>query len=141
MRKQYHFWPGEQGMDAWDVDRLIRLTAGFEVHGVPVDSVKDLDTDYWFAGSLETPTVRKVVEHCRLIGEVDPSFPIILGPDGRVMDGMHRVARALLDGRRTITAVRFDSLPEPDYRNCRPEDLHYDEDSDPRGEDSDERRD
>lgn len=27
---------------------------------------------------------RKVVEHIRLIGEVDVSHPIILGPDGRV---------------------------------------------------------
>ena len=28
MPKQYHFWPGEGGMDAWDVDRLVRLGAG-----------------------------------------------------------------------------------------------------------------
>ena len=27
MRKQYHFWPGTSGLDAWDVDRLIRLAA------------------------------------------------------------------------------------------------------------------
>jgi len=27
MRKQYHFWPGEGGMDAWDVDHLIELVA------------------------------------------------------------------------------------------------------------------
>jgi hypothetical protein len=41
------------------------------------------------------------------------------------MDGMHRVARALLDGRSTIAAVRFEAPLEPDYRNCRPEDLPY----------------
>jgi hypothetical protein len=41
------------------------------------------------------------------------------------MDGMHRIARALLDGRSTIPAVRFETLPEPDYRNCRPDDLPY----------------
>ena len=23
MRKQYHFWAGKDGLDAWDVDRLI----------------------------------------------------------------------------------------------------------------------
>lgn len=125
MRKQYHFWPGEEGLDAWDVDRLIRLARGLPVREVPLDSIKDLDTDYWFAGSSEAPTVRKVVEHLRLVREVDPSHPIILGADGRLMDGMHRVARALLDGRSSIEAVRFEVEVEPDYRNCRPEQLPY----------------
>jgi len=81
VRKQYHFWPGEHGLDAWDVDRLIE--------------------------------------------EVDLSHPIILGFDGRVMDGMHRIAKALLQGRTTISAVQFEIQLEPDYRNCRPEDLPY----------------
>jgi hypothetical protein len=27
MRKQYHFWPGEGVLDAWDVDRLIEVFA------------------------------------------------------------------------------------------------------------------
>jgi hypothetical protein len=41
------------------------------------------------------------------------------------MDGMHRVARAILEGRTTIRAVRFEVEPEPDYRNCQPDDLPY----------------
>jgi hypothetical protein len=41
------------------------------------------------------------------------------------MDGMHRVARALIDGAATIRAVRFTSVIEPDYRDCQPEDLPY----------------
>lgn len=39
----------------------------------------------------------------RLIHDVDLSFPIILGPDGRVMDGMHRIARAVMEGSRLST--------------------------------------
>jgi hypothetical protein len=53
---------------------------------VAVESIREVDTEYWFDGSTEVPTVRKVVEHARLISEVDTSFPIILGHDGRVMD-------------------------------------------------------
>jgi hypothetical protein len=64
------------------------------------------ETVYWFDES-ETPTVRRAVEHFRLIEEVDMTPPIILGPDGRVVDGMHRIARAILEGRTTIRAVRF----------------------------------
>ena len=44
--------------------------------------------------------MRAVVAHARLIAEVDVAHPIVLDVHGRVMDGMHRVARALLDGHR-----------------------------------------
>lgn len=122
MRKQYHFWPGEGGMDAWDVDRLIRLAADLPVEEVTLDDLSEIDSEYWF-DELERPTVRKVIEHFRRVDEVDPSYPVILGPGNRVMDGMHRVARALLESRPTIKARRFRELPEPDYRECRPGEL------------------
>jgi hypothetical protein len=125
VRKQYHFWPAEQGFDAWDVDRLIALSRDLPIERVAVDSISEIDTVYWFDDSAELPTVRKVVEHARLISEVDFSYPIILGHDGRVMDGMHRIARALLEGRTEIDAVRFRSPLEPDYRSCLPHELPY----------------
>lgn len=125
MRKQYHFWPGEHGLDAWDVDRLVALTRDLPVGSVDVATIAEVDTAYWYDVE-QTPTVRRIVEHMRLVEEVDVTYPVILGPDGRVMDGMHRIARALLEGRPTIPAVRLERLPEPDYRDCRPADLPYD---------------
>jgi hypothetical protein len=125
VRKQYHFWPGEDGLDAWDVDRLVELSKSLPVKQVPLESIDEIDSVYWFDDRHERPTVRKVVDHARLIEEVDLSYPIILGSDGRVMDGMHRIAKALLEGRATIDAVQFEVHLEPDYRNCRPEDLPY----------------
>ncbi|TML59404.1 MAG: hypothetical protein E6G17_11285 [Actinobacteria bacterium] len=124
MRKQYHFWRGERGLDAWDVDRLIALAKDLPVEDVELADIDEVDSVYWF-DELDHPTVRKVVEHLRLVEAVDLSYPIILGPDGRVMDGMHRIARALLEGRSTIAARRLRALPEPDYRDCRPGDLPY----------------
>ena len=125
MRKQYHFWPGERGLDAWDVDRLIELSSALPVRDVALDSIDEIDSVYWFGDQVDRPTVRRVVDHLRLIEDVDFSHPIILGVDGRVMDGMHRIAKALLEGRSTISAVRFATHPDPDYRNCRPEELPY----------------
>ena len=125
MRKQYNFWPGETGLDAWDVDRLIELSRGLPVVEVALADLADIDQDYWFGVEPTEPTVRRIVEHLRLVGEVDLAYPIILAADGRVMDGMHRVARALLDGRGHIAAVRFVVQPEPDYRNCVPDELPY----------------
>ena len=125
MRKQYHFWPGERGLHAWDVDRLIELSSALPVRDVALDSIDEIDSVYWFDDQIDRPTVHRVVDHVRLIEEVDLSYPIILGVDGRVMDGMHRIAKALLEGRSTISAVQFEVHPDPDYRNCRPEDLPY----------------
>jgi hypothetical protein len=112
-------------LDAWDVDRLIELSRDLPVIEVPVTSIEEVDSNYWFGDFFGDPTVRKLVEHMQLVQEVDSAFPIILGVDGRVMDGMHRIARALLEGRPTIRAVQFDVHPEPDYENCAPEDLPY----------------
>ena len=125
MRKQYHFRPGIAGLDAWDVDRLIDLSAGLPVIDVPIASIHEIDSAYWYDHGYR-PTVRSVVEHARLIAEVDSSWPILLSHDGLVMDGMHRVARALLDGAVSIRAVQFASAMEPDFRDCRPEELPYD---------------
>jgi hypothetical protein len=123
MRKQYHLWPAATGFDAWDIGRLIRLSRGPPVHAVTVDSVREVDAVYWFDDSTTAPTVRAVVEHARLMLDADVSFPVILGPDGRVMDGMHRIARAMLEGKTEVSVVRFPALPEPDYRDCQPADL------------------
>lgn len=125
MRKQYHFRPGEHGVDAWDVDRLVALSSTLPVRDVDLNSIFEVDTVYWFNDDDELPTVRNVISHMRLVEEVDPSYPVILGADGCVMDGMHRVVRAIMDGQRTIRAVQFESDPEPDYKNVRPRDLPY----------------
>ena len=125
VRKQYHFWPGESGLDAWDVDRLVALTVDLPVEEVPLEDLHEIDSTYWFDES-DRPTVRKVVEHISLIQSVDSSYPIIVGPDNRVMDGMHRVARALLEGQATVRAVRLREIPAPDHRDCRPSALPYD---------------
>jgi hypothetical protein len=81
VRKQYNSRPGERGLDAWDVDSLIRASADLPVTEVAL---------------------------------------------GRVMDGMHRIARAILDGRASVRVVRFVIDPEPDFRDCSPDDLPYD---------------
>ena len=115
MRKQYHLRPSASGLLAWDVDRLIALTADLPQREVPLDTIRELDEPFWFGGGSETATCRAVAEHARLIAEAHLSHPIILGADGRVMDGMHRVAKAYLEGRDTIPAVQLDVDPEPDF--------------------------
>ena len=124
VRKQYTFRPSANGLDAWDVDNLIVASASLPVKEVAIESIADVDTDFWFKFG-PTATVRRIIDHVRLMQEVDLSYPIILGSDGRVMDGMHRIARAILDGLLTVKAVQFADEPDPDYRDCSPEELPY----------------
>lgn len=110
---------------SWNIERLVALTKDFPRVQIPLSSIRELDEPFWF-GFGNPPTCRAVVEHTRLIEAADLSFPIILSSDGRVMDGMHRVAKAALLQRLAIEAVRFTNDPEPDYVGVRPDDLPYD---------------
>jgi hypothetical protein len=123
VRKQYYFRPSDRGPLAWDVDRLVRLSGGLPRKLVPLARIRELD-ETW-SGDGEAATWRAMLEHVKLMDEADLSFPIILAADGGVMDGMHRVARALREGRAEIAAVQFLADPPPDYVGRGPEDLPY----------------
>ena len=43
LRRQYHFRPGPNGLRAWDVHRLIRLSRGLPVQAVPLADIAELD--------------------------------------------------------------------------------------------------
>jgi hypothetical protein len=123
LRKHYYFRPSEDGFDAWDVERLVEVSRDFPVVEVPLSSIDEIDSVYWIGGDGSPPTVRILVKHMQLVKGANLAYPIIIGADGKVMDGMHRVAQALLEDRPTILAVKFDVQPEPDHRNIRPSDL------------------
>ena len=127
MRRQYFFRPSDGGFDAWDVTHLIELSKNLPVTERPLTSIRELDTVYWFGADGSPATVRILVRHMEIVNDVDLSYPVILGSEGEVMDGMHRVARCLLEGRATVPVVQFLEQPEPDYRNVQPEELSYDE--------------
>ena len=110
---------------AWDVDRLINLSKHFPRVHVPLADIREIDAP--FCSDEETPSWRAVVEHMRLIEAADLDFAVILSAEGRVMDGMHRVARVVLLGRTTIDAVRITRDPEPDYVGVSPQELPYEE--------------
>lgn len=127
IRAQYHFRASEQGLLAWDVRRLVRLSRDLPLQAVALSDIAELDRDHWYGHGSATPTVRSVVEHCQLIMAADLAYPIILDSAGRVMDGMHRIGKALMLGHDYIDAVQFTVDPAPDYLGCDPDSLPYDE--------------
>jgi hypothetical protein len=126
MRKQYYFRASSRWLLAWDVDRLVSLTGQFARVEVPLARIRELDAPF-SSEYDDTLTWRSVAEHTSLIQKADLNFPIILSCDGSVMDGMHRLAKAVLLGRTTIEAVQFTDYPAPDYIDVHPSKLPYDE--------------
>ena len=124
LHQQYHFRESTSGLLAWDVLKLIDLSKDFEVIEVPLSEVQELNENYWFRVG-EPPTTVDIAKHAKQIYEADLSYPIILCPEGRVMDGMHRACKAFLESHETIAAVRFAELHEPDYIGKQPHELPY----------------
>lgn len=125
VRPQYHFRESDAGLLAWDVRRLIELSQTLPVVDVPLSSIAELDANRWFTHS--EPTCRSVAEHAQLIESADIRYPIILDSAGRVMDGMHRVCKALALGMSTIPSVRFERDPDPDTIGKGPDELPYED--------------
>ena len=123
MRKQYYFRPSDRGLLSWDVDRLVELSQSLPRKRVPLSAIRELD-EIWVSDD-EPLTWRMIVAHMELIEAADLSFPIILSAAGAVMDGMHRVAKAVREGREEIEAVQFDEDPGPDHVGLGPKELPY----------------
>lgn len=127
IRAQYFFRQSDQGLLAWDIRRLVELSRDFPVEQISPAEIAELDETHWYADEGDSPTCRSMLQHMQLIDEVDLSHPIILDRDGRVMDGMHRVCRAVREGADRIPAVRFVNNPEPNFVGCNPNELPYDD--------------
>ncbi|MEM9427372.1 MAG: hypothetical protein AAGA06_11805 [Pseudomonadota bacterium] len=128
MRQQYHARRVGADLYVWDVHHLARLAKDMIPFNLPLDDLSELDELWWYADTEERPTPRSIAEHIVLMHQVDMSHPIILCADSRLMDGMHRALRALVEKRPLVTAVQFAATPEPDFVNVSLDDLPYPED-------------
>jgi hypothetical protein len=94
------------GRHSWSVSRLHQLAKDFPVMDVPLDHLA-LNYEY---SSLH---LRDMVMHINAILDADMSYPIILGEDGELLDGRHRLMKAMFEDHKTIKAVRVDENPPP----------------------------
>ena len=114
MSREKHTRPlPDGGRGLWWTDRLWALAADLPVVRVKLTEIAEFDLDCWFQ-ERHVPTVRTVAEHARRIFDADLAYPVILTADGGLMDGGHRLAKAWMEGREEIDAVRFPVTPEPD---------------------------
>lgn len=94
------------GRHHWSVPRLFELSKDLKVMDIPLNHL-----NVWY--SYEKLTLRDMVMHMNAVNKADLTKPIILDEDGELMDGRHRIMKAMLTGKTTIKAVRFDENPSP----------------------------
>ncbi len=123
MRKQYHFRQVGEDIYIWDVHSLVALSEKLNVKEILITDIQELNEAYWFPDTH--PTTQQMIEHMQLVNAADLSYPIILCAEGRVMDGMHRIAKAILGHQTHILAVQFEHTPKPDFINVDEGDLDY----------------
>lgn len=94
------------GNHTWSVARLIELSRDLPVMVIPLDH---LNVYYKY----KALSLMDMVMHMKAVNDADLSYPIIMDEDGEIMDGRHRIMKAILTGAETIKAVRFDENPPP----------------------------
>ena len=96
----------------WIVTNLIARAKDLEPFDLPLAAIYS-GTEVW------TPvgSAYGIAHHVRRALDVNTEYPIILCQQGFIMDGWHRVLRALIDGKTTIKAVRF--VETPPYDNLK----------------------
>jgi hypothetical protein len=94
------------GRHSWSVPRLFELSRNLPIMEVPINHLSLYYT-------YEKLTLRDMVMHMNAVNNADLDKPIILDEDGELMDGRHRLMKAMLLGKETIKAVRFDENPSP----------------------------
>lgn len=99
------------GRHHWSVARLFELARELPVMEAPIDCLSVYQT-------YDKLTLRDMVMHMRAVNAADLEKPIILDEDGELMDGRHRLMKAMLLGHETIKVVRFNENPSP----CRVQD-------------------
>ena len=97
--------------------QLWEMAEGLPSRKVRVEELHALDDVRWFSELMgKLPTCRAVAEHARDIYEADFEHPIILSPTGVVLDGMHRLCKAFLEGIEEIEAVQLPEMPPAQWR-------------------------
>jgi hypothetical protein len=97
------------GKKRWHVSRLVKLSENLKVMRIPLSHMS-------IYGCYPKPdTTMGFVEAVQQVLDADLKYPIILDDEGWIMDGRHRLLKALLTKEKYILAVRFEETPKPCY--------------------------
>lgn len=98
------------GGKKWLVSTLVVASKDLKPFDMPINYI---DRSYF---PLQySDNFQDVVNEINRVQDADLTKPIIISACGVLMDGRHRVLKAMLKGKKTIKAVQFSSNPKEDY--------------------------
>lgn len=95
----------------WRINDLQEVVKDQPVFEVPLAFLDLAAHDFHDEGGLIA-----FAEHMRHVNDADLDYPIIFDQWGRILDGRHRIVKALLEGRTTIKAQKVPDEASPTYR-------------------------
>lgn len=105
---QDFYYDGDGGY--YSVARLIDSTKHLKPFDAPLAAI-NLSARSW-----GDPSLFDFAFHVKRVMDADLDMPIILDWNGKIADGRHRVIKAIVEGRKTIKAVRMTWKIEPCQR-------------------------
>ena len=94
--------------NSYDVPTLIQFAKekGYKTFDMPLVGI------YIGAEPFRISDFAGFLYHLKRVKNVDISNPILIDNHGYICDGWHRVAKAFLEGKKTIKAIRLLEMPE-----------------------------
>lgn len=96
-------------VNTWRVADLWEAAKGRPIITVDIKDLGVLNRWFW----EDTPTLQTFIKHMERVQLAKAQYPILLSPTGRVLDGIHRIAAAVLRGEGTIEAQLLAVMPKP----------------------------
>lgn len=94
----------------WKIQDLRNAVKDEPVFEVPLAFLDLARQDFGTEGGLIT-----FAQHMLHVNEADLSHPIIVDQWGTILDGRHRIVKALMEGHTTIKAVKVPDGTQPTY--------------------------
>lgn len=101
--EEERFWDGNK---AWVMAKVVEAAKDLPVFDLPLAHI-DISVEPWSGSN----TVQNLAYHVKRAEMSDLKYPIILNDSGYIMNGWHRILKALVEGRESIKAVRFEVTP------------------------------
>ena len=95
----------------WKTDSLISAALDLPIFQFNIKQVSVDEVLRWKLVNL-----RDYISHYRRVVQADLSKPIILRVDGYIMNGWHRIIKAITQGKAYLPAKQFKINPEPDFK-------------------------
>lgn len=94
--------------NVWSALKLIEKSKKYEPFDLPLAAVDTSGLPFRLSD------LDDFIFQVKRVNETDLKYPVILSNMGVIADGWHRIAKAILEGRKSIKAIRLLEMPPID---------------------------